>query len=44
MTRFANNAFAALAAIIVMASSFSAITAVHANTAVAAIAIAPALA
>ncbi|MEL1251579.1 hypothetical protein [Aurantiacibacter gilvus] len=44
MTRFANNAFAAVFALIVMATSFSAITSVPADTPVAAIALAPALA
>lgn len=44
MTRFANNMFAAFAAVVVMASSFAAITSVPAETALAAVAIAPALA
>lgn len=44
MTRFANNTFAAVFALIVMATSFSAITSVPADTVVAAVAMAPVLA
>ncbi len=44
MTRFANNAFAAVFALIIMATSFSAITSVPADTALAAVAMAPTLA
>ena len=44
MTRFANHMFAALAAVVIMASSFAAITSVPGETTLAAVAVAPALA